>query len=104
LIFNGLKGLLIYIIFLSLYKEIKRLYPSLNFLIAIRLYAEGENLEPRFGGAYFFVASRLSVCLTANCGKILYDSKRTKTFSQSWIAKLKAEDITAKANFCNVSV
>jgi len=37
-------------------KEIKtRLNPSLKFLIAIRLYAEGENLEPRFGGAYFYL-------------------------------------------------
>jgi len=29
-----------------------RAYPSF-YLITIRLYAEGENLEPRFGGVHF---------------------------------------------------
>lgn len=34
------------------------------------------------------------------CGKILYESKRTKTFSNSWIEKLKNDAINAKANIC----
>jgi hypothetical protein len=33
-----------------------------------------------------------------DCGKILYESKRTKTFVQDWITKLKADALTVKAN------
>lgn len=32
------------------------------------------------------------------CGKILYESKRTKAFVQDWIPKLKADGISAKAD------
>lgn len=34
------------------------------------------------------------------CGKILYESKRTKTFSNEWINKLKADAIAEKADVC----
>jgi len=33
-----------------------------------------------------------------DCGKILYESKRTKTFVQDWIPKLKADALTVKAD------
>lgn len=33
-----------------------------------------------------------------DCGKILYESKRTKTFIQDWILKLKADALTIKAD------
>lgn len=36
--------------------------------------------------------------LGIDCGKILYESKRTKTFVQDWIPKLKADAITVKAD------
>jgi hypothetical protein len=34
----------------------------------------------------------------ADCGKILYESKRTKTFVQDWIPKLKADALIVKAD------
>ena len=34
----------------------------------------------------------------ADCGKILYESKRTKSFVQDWIPKLKADALTIKAD------
>lgn len=34
------------------------------------------------------------------CGKILYESKRTKAFSNEWINKLKADAIAEKADVC----
>lgn len=34
----------------------------------------------------------------ADCGKILYESKRTKSFVQDWIPKLKADALTVKAD------
>jgi len=33
-----------------------------------------------------------------DCGKILYESKRTKTFVQDWISKLKADALIVKAD------
>ncbi len=33
-----------------------------------------------------------------DCGKILYESKRTKSFVQDWIPKLKADAISVKAD------
>ena len=36
--------------------------------------------------------------LGVDCGKILYESKRTKTFVQDWIPKLKADALTVKAD------
>jgi hypothetical protein len=33
-----------------------------------------------------------------DCGKILYESKRTKSFVQDWIPKLKADALTVKAD------
>jgi Uncharacterized protein conserved in bacteria len=36
----------------------------------------------------------------AECGKILYESKRTKKFSDEWIDKLKNDAIAAKADVC----
>src|ERR1035437_4686963 len=33
-----------------------------------------------------------------DCGKILYESKRTKTFVQDWISKLKADALVVKAD------
>ncbi len=33
-----------------------------------------------------------------DCGKILYESKRTKAFVQDWISKLKADALTVKAD------
>ncbi len=33
-----------------------------------------------------------------DCGKILYESKRTKSFFQDWIPKLKADALTVKAD------
>jgi hypothetical protein len=33
-----------------------------------------------------------------DCGKILYESKRTKTFVQDWITKLKADALIVKAD------
>jgi len=35
-----------------------------------------------------------------DCGTILYESKRTKAFSNEWINKLKADAVTAKADVC----
>lgn len=35
-----------------------------------------------------------------NCGTILYESKRTKSFSQEWIKKLKADAVATKADIC----
>jgi hypothetical protein len=40
------------------------------------------------------VRNRLGV----DCGKILYESKRTKAFVQDWIPKLKADALTVKAD------
>lgn len=34
------------------------------------------------------------------CGKILYESKRTKNFSYSWIEKLKNDAVAIKADIC----
>jgi hypothetical protein len=34
------------------------------------------------------------------CGTILYESKRTKAFSNDWIAKLKADAVATKADIC----
>ena len=34
------------------------------------------------------------------CGSILYESKRTKSFSNDWIGKLKADAVLAKADLC----
>ncbi len=34
------------------------------------------------------------------CGKIIYESKRTKAFSESWITKLKSDMIAERADFC----
>ncbi len=34
------------------------------------------------------------------CGTILYESKRTKSFSQDWIKKLKADAVSTKADIC----
>lgn len=34
----------------------------------------------------------------ADCGRILYESKRTKSFVQDWIPKLKADALTVKAD------
>jgi len=34
----------------------------------------------------------------ANCGKIIYESKRTKSFSSDWIGKLKEDQRSAKAD------
>jgi len=36
----------------------------------------------------------------AECGKIIYESKRTKKFSEEWIDKLKNDAIAAKADVC----
>jgi hypothetical protein len=36
----------------------------------------------------------------AECGKILYESKRTKKFSDDWIEKLKNDALAAKADVC----
>lgn len=36
----------------------------------------------------------------ADCGKILYESKRTKSFSNEWVNKLKADAISIKADIC----
>jgi hypothetical protein len=33
-----------------------------------------------------------------DCGLIIYESKRTKTFSKTWLAKLKQDALSAKAN------
>ncbi len=38
--------------------------------------------------------------LGTECGKILYESKRTKHFSEDWIQKLKADALLVKANIC----
>jgi len=35
-----------------------------------------------------------------DCGKILYESKRTKSFSNDWINKLKADAVISKADIC----
>ncbi len=35
-----------------------------------------------------------------DCGKILYESKRTKAFSYDWIAKLKSDAVLVKADVC----
>ena len=35
-----------------------------------------------------------------DCGIILFESKRTKSFSHDWISKLKADAISAKADIC----
>jgi hypothetical protein len=35
-----------------------------------------------------------------DCGKILYESKRTKSFSNEWVNKLKADAISTKADIC----
>jgi len=35
-----------------------------------------------------------------DCGTILYESKRTKAFSNEWINKLKVDAVTAKADVC----
>ena len=35
-----------------------------------------------------------------DCGKILYESKRTKSFSNDWVNKLKADAIVIKADIC----
>ena len=35
-----------------------------------------------------------------DCGKILYESKRTKAFSEDWITKLKFDALAAKADAC----
>ena len=35
-----------------------------------------------------------------DCGKILYESKRTKAFSYEWISKLKADAVAIKADIC----
>lgn len=35
-----------------------------------------------------------------NCGTILYESKRTKSFSNEWIPKLKADAVDIKADIC----
>lgn len=35
-----------------------------------------------------------------DCGKILYESKRTKAFNNEWINKLKADAIDTKADIC----
>jgi hypothetical protein len=35
-----------------------------------------------------------------DCGTILYESKRTKSFSNDWINKLKADAVVAKADIC----
>lgn len=34
------------------------------------------------------------------CGKILYESKRTKSFSNEWIKKLKSDAVLVKADIC----
>jgi hypothetical protein len=35
-----------------------------------------------------------------DCGTILYESKRTKSFTNEWINKLKADAVAAKADIC----
>jgi len=35
-----------------------------------------------------------------DCGTILYESKRTKSFSNEWIQKLKADTVSIKADIC----
>jgi len=35
-----------------------------------------------------------------DCGKILYESKRTKSFSNDWITKLKSDAVATKADIC----
>jgi len=37
------------------------------------------------------------------CGKILYESKRTKYFSEEWISKLKADALAEKADICVIA-
>jgi len=34
------------------------------------------------------------------CGKIVFESKRTKSFNKEWIAKLKSDSILVKADIC----
>lgn len=34
------------------------------------------------------------------CGTILYESKRTKSFSQEWVKKLKSDAVSTKADIC----
>jgi hypothetical protein len=36
----------------------------------------------------------------ADCGTILYESKRTKSFSNDWITKLKTDAVATKADIC----
>lgn len=36
----------------------------------------------------------------ADCGTILYESKRTKSFSNDWITKLKTDAVAIKADIC----
>jgi len=36
----------------------------------------------------------------ADCGTILYESKRTKSFSSDWITKLKSDAVATKADIC----
>ena len=36
----------------------------------------------------------------ADCGKIIFESKRTKAFGNDWISKLKADAVAVKADVC----
>jgi hypothetical protein len=36
----------------------------------------------------------------ADCGRIIFESKRTKAFSPEWISKLKTDAVTARADLC----
>jgi len=38
----------------------------------------------------------------SNCGTILYESKRTKSFSAEWINKLKVDALHSKADICSI--
>ena len=38
--------------------------------------------------------------LGADCGKIIFESKRTKAFAADWIPKLKADAVSANADVC----
>ncbi|TIR49117.1 MAG: DUF2130 domain-containing protein [Mesorhizobium sp.] len=66
---------------------------------ALRAYFPHDAIEPvgkgEFGGD---VVQRVNTPLGQTCGSVLWETKRTKNWTESWLAKLRADQRAAGAN------
>jgi hypothetical protein len=71
---------------------------ELESLLAVKFPADSVEPVPKgeFGGD---ILQHVLNSAGQNCGTLLWESKRTKNWSEGWLAKLRQDQRTAKADF-----